>query len=346
MARDVAQRVNDASAEFQRLLSKGFTPVGKMAGCGCCESCTGDADCKCCDSCATKNVNDVEDKSWITDAGATRDGLDDGDFAWLSDAYKAGKESKSEGRKFPYKIHGKVNERGWKAAWNRAHSSPDSAFTGGPSRAAIEAKLKASKPDGVQIGDDGKSLTEESMSDKTPEEIKAEEEAAAEKARAEAEAKNKATNSPEGNAGGHSAEGTQSNADQTKAAQAVHDNAVALGATCSENHAKSAETITVKTGEVEFQGSLETYLKLYGGEGQRVSVKELEQAKADLAAKTAEFDTLTTDNATVVKERDELKAKLEAAKSKGYNPLDKDSETDAGDTKDLDTPASRKFWEA
>ncbi len=96
-------------------------------------------------------------KGWLPE-GTTQGDLDDGDFAWLSDAYKRGDEPKSSGRKLPYKIHSKVNEAGWKAAWSRAHSMADGDFDGGPSRTAVIAKLKKDKPAGVDISDDGKAL--------------------------------------------------------------------------------------------------------------------------------------------------------------------------------------------
>ena len=51
-----------------------------------------------------------------------------------------------EGRRFPYKIHGKVNERGWHAAWSAAHGG----HTGKSDESAI-AKLKRDKPAGVSI---------------------------------------------------------------------------------------------------------------------------------------------------------------------------------------------------
>lgn len=94
-------------------------------------------------------------KGWLP-AGTSQGDLDDGDFAWLSDAYKAGKASKSEGRKLPYKIHGKVNEAGWRAAWaavNGSHGGTD--FGGGPDMAAVKAKLLADKPKDIQISKAG-----------------------------------------------------------------------------------------------------------------------------------------------------------------------------------------------
>lgn len=91
-----------------------------------------------------------EERGWLP-AGTTQGDLADGDFAWLSDAYKAGKESKSDGRKLPYKIHGKVNEDGWRAAWSRVHQMSAGDFAGGPSREAVMQKLMRDKPEGVDM---------------------------------------------------------------------------------------------------------------------------------------------------------------------------------------------------
>jgi len=79
--------------------------------------------------------------------------LDDGDFAWLSDAYRRGEESKTEGRKLPYKVHGDVKEDGWRAAWTRAHQMDARFFAGGPSKEAVINKLKRDKPQGVSISE-------------------------------------------------------------------------------------------------------------------------------------------------------------------------------------------------
>ena len=51
-----------------------------------------------------------------------------------------------KGRRFPYKIHGKVIESGWQAAWSAAHGG----HTGVADSSAI-AKLKRDKPKGVEI---------------------------------------------------------------------------------------------------------------------------------------------------------------------------------------------------
>jgi Escherichia/Staphylococcus phage prohead protease len=92
----------------------------------------------------------TEDRGWLPD-GMTQGDLDDGDFAWLSDAYKAGNESKTDGRKLPYKIHGTVNERGWRAAWTRVHQMTAADFAGGPSQDATIAKLLRDKPAAVNV---------------------------------------------------------------------------------------------------------------------------------------------------------------------------------------------------
>ena len=87
--------------------------------------------------------------SWLPQ-GMTEGDLADGDFAWLSDAYKAGNESASAGRKLPYKIKGEVNEAGWRAAWTRAHQM-GTELGGGPSREEVIAKLERDKPEGIEI---------------------------------------------------------------------------------------------------------------------------------------------------------------------------------------------------
>ncbi len=87
-------------------------------------------------------------KGWMPD-GTTPATLDDGDFAWLSTKYKAGDESKTDGRKFPYKLHGKVDPDGWKAAWAYIAKADDAQFDGGPSKSATIKKLLADKPKGI-----------------------------------------------------------------------------------------------------------------------------------------------------------------------------------------------------
>ena len=87
---------------------------------------------------------------WLPE-GMTQGDLDDGDFAWLSDKYKAGDEPPSTGRKLPYKIHGKVNVDGWKAAIQRASGAGDGTdFAGGPSKAEVIRKLCRDKPKDVE----------------------------------------------------------------------------------------------------------------------------------------------------------------------------------------------------
>jgi len=92
-------------------------------------------------------------EGWLP-KGISQNDLDDGDFAWLSNAYKSGKtDDKSKGRKLPYKVHGKVNRAGWKAAW-RAAAHPGArhpSFAGGPSQQAVLKKLRAAKPKGIEI---------------------------------------------------------------------------------------------------------------------------------------------------------------------------------------------------
>jgi len=53
-----------------------------------------------------------------------------------------------KGRRFPYKIHGKVDEAGWRAAWSAANGG----HTGQKDESAI-AKLKRDKPEGVTINE-------------------------------------------------------------------------------------------------------------------------------------------------------------------------------------------------
>src|SRR5205085_8215577 len=91
---------------------------------------------------------DAAVRGWLPE-GTTQGGLDDGDFAWIADDKSL---PDSERRKLPYKIHGKVNEAGWKAAWSRANQEGTD-FSGGPSRAAVLKKLKADKPADVELSD-------------------------------------------------------------------------------------------------------------------------------------------------------------------------------------------------
>jgi len=108
-------------------------------------------------------------EGWLS---VSQNTLDDGDFAWVSNAYKKAspaereKMNKGEHRKLPYKIHGKVNVRGWRAAWI-AVANPGSAralksYKGGPSREQVLAKLRRSKPKGITIGNDN-SITSEGV---------------------------------------------------------------------------------------------------------------------------------------------------------------------------------------
>jgi hypothetical protein len=89
-------------------------------------------------------------KGWMPD-GTTPAMLDDGDFAWLSAKYKAGDESKTDGRKYPYRIHGRVDPDGWRAAWSFIAKADDAQFDGGPSKAATIKKLLADKPKGINV---------------------------------------------------------------------------------------------------------------------------------------------------------------------------------------------------
>ena len=100
-------------------------------------------------------------EGWLS---VSQNTLDDGDFAWVSNAYRSAsreqkeKMNKGEHRKLPYKIHGKVNARGWRAAWIAA-ANPGSAralksYKGGPSREQVLAKLRRDKPKGITIDKD------------------------------------------------------------------------------------------------------------------------------------------------------------------------------------------------
>lgn len=91
-------------------------------------------------------------RGWLPE-GTSEGDLDDGDFAWLASDKKL---PDSQRRKLPYKVHGKVNEAGWKAAWSRAHQDGTD-FSGGPDQAAVIKKLLADAPRGVSTKyDDGK----------------------------------------------------------------------------------------------------------------------------------------------------------------------------------------------
>lgn len=83
-------------------------------------------------------------RGWLPE-GTTPADLDDGDFAWVSDDGKT--------RKLPYKVNGKVNEDGWRAAWTRANQDGTD-FSGGPDRAAVLKKLKADKPADIELAAD------------------------------------------------------------------------------------------------------------------------------------------------------------------------------------------------
>lgn len=90
-------------------------------------------------------------RGWLPE-GTSEGDLDDGDFAWLATDKKL---PDSQRRKLPYKVHGRVNEAGWKAAWSRAHQD-GTQFDGGPDQAAVIKKLLADAPPGVSTKyDDG-----------------------------------------------------------------------------------------------------------------------------------------------------------------------------------------------
>jgi hypothetical protein len=95
-------------------------------------------------------------RGWLPE-GMTPGDLDDGDFAWLSDAYRRGDEPPSVGRKLPYKVHGRVDPDGWRAAWSRVHQMDDADFAGGPSREEVIAKLLRDKPEDITVSDETRS---------------------------------------------------------------------------------------------------------------------------------------------------------------------------------------------
>ena len=93
-------------------------------------------------------------RGWLPE-GTSQTDLDDGDFAWLAtDATLPD----SERRKLPYKLHGKVNEAGWRAAWSRANQDGTD-FSGGPSRADVRTKLLADKPADIEVADSARSAS-------------------------------------------------------------------------------------------------------------------------------------------------------------------------------------------
>lgn len=105
--------------------------------------------CKVCGMSKAECTCDHMEKGWMP-SGLTQGELDDGDFAWLSDAYKAGKESPTSGRKLPYKIHGKIDSSGWMAAWKAVHGAHGGMdFSGGPSKEKTIKHLWSVKPKGV-----------------------------------------------------------------------------------------------------------------------------------------------------------------------------------------------------
>lgn len=99
-------------------------------------------------------VTDIALKSWFNRHGVQSESeLDNGDFAWISNDGKV--------RKLPFKVHGKVYEDGWRAAWDAAHGSRGGMdFSGGPSKDQVLRKLLAAKPAGIEAAksDDAESV--------------------------------------------------------------------------------------------------------------------------------------------------------------------------------------------
>lgn len=120
--------------------------MAKGSGCTC-----GDPLCK--GMCSAKQMAKASGQAlqWAP-SGTTEGDLDDGDFAWLSDAYLDGEESASEGRKLPYKINGEVNERGWRAAWSMASKAN---LDGGPDLNEVRRTLLDDRPEGIEVSDEG-----------------------------------------------------------------------------------------------------------------------------------------------------------------------------------------------
>lgn len=114
-------------------------------------------------------------EGWLPEGTAQND-LDDGDFAWLSQEYQKAEERKGmnqrEHRKLPFKVHGKVDREGWKAAWKAAaHPGarhPD--MSGGPNQTEVLEALRSAKPKGITINKDNTfsdSSTEEAHNEET-----------------------------------------------------------------------------------------------------------------------------------------------------------------------------------
>ena len=91
---------------------------------------------------------DALEKGWLP-AGTTKGDLADGDFAWIADNKELPDSSR---RKMPYKVHGKVDSGGWRAAWGVANGSMGGMDTaGGPSIKEVKAKLLRDKPKGIEV---------------------------------------------------------------------------------------------------------------------------------------------------------------------------------------------------
>lgn len=110
---------------------------------------TGEDDCADCvelgKACAKHEITKAS--GWMPE-GVTEADLNNSDYAWLSNKFKLGGESASEGRKLPYKVHGKVNPKGWKAAWSMSAKAD---LEGGPDLQAVRQKLLRDIPKGVKV---------------------------------------------------------------------------------------------------------------------------------------------------------------------------------------------------
>ena len=107
--------------------------------------------------------NEPLEKGWLPQ-GTTKGDLADGDFAWISHDKNLPDSAR---RKMPYKVHGKVDPDGWKAAWGVANGGMGGMDTaGGPSIEAVKAKLLRDKPKDVNVNPDLKKSSDTSLEKK------------------------------------------------------------------------------------------------------------------------------------------------------------------------------------
>jgi hypothetical protein len=107
--------------------------------------------------------NEPLEKGWLP-AGTSKGDLADGDFAWIAHDKNLPDSAR---RKMPYKVHGKVDPDGWKAAWGVANGGMGGMDTsGGPSIDAVKAKLLKDKPKDVNVNPDLKKSSDASLEKK------------------------------------------------------------------------------------------------------------------------------------------------------------------------------------